>query len=72
MNNAMLNSYIRNAIGAVIGAVVTVMAVKNYGSPIDLTAADWKAVANALWAGALPTLARYLNVKDSAFGRTAK
>jgi hypothetical protein len=72
MNNAMLNSYIRNAIGAVIGAVVTVMAVQNYGSPIDLTAADWKAVANALWAGALPTLARYLNVKDSAFGRTAK
>ena len=72
MNKEMLNSYIRNAIGALIGAVVTVMAVKSYGSPLDLNGADWKAVANALWAGALPTLARFLNVKDSAFGRTAK
>ena len=72
MNKAMINSYVRNAIGALIGAVVTVMAVKNYGSPLDLTGADWKAVANALWAGALPTLARYLNLQDSAFGRTAK
>jgi len=72
MNKAMLNSYVRNAIGALIGAVVTVMAVKSYGSPLDLSGADWKAVANSLWAGALPTLARYLNKNDSAFGRTAK
>jgi hypothetical protein len=71
MNKAILDSYVRNAIGALIGAVVTVVAVKSYGSPLDLSGADWKAVANALWAGALPTLARYMNKKDSAFGRTA-
>jgi hypothetical protein len=70
MNKAMIESYVRNAIGAVIGAVVTVMAVKSYGSPVDLSGADWKAVANALWAGALPTLARYLNKNDKAFGNT--
>jgi hypothetical protein len=47
------------------------MAVKSFGSPLDLCGADWKAVANALWAGALPTLARFLNPKDSAFGKKA-
>mgnify|MGYP006287081967 CR=1 FL=1 len=70
MNKAMIESYVRNALGALVGAVVTVMAVKHYGSPLDLNSADWKAVANALWAGALPTLARYLNKNDKAFGNT--
>ena len=70
MNKAMIESYVRNALGALIGAVVTLMAAKHYGSPLDLNSADWKAVANALWAGALPTLARYLNKNDKAFGNT--
>jgi hypothetical protein len=70
MNKAMVESYVRNALGAIIGAVVTLMAAKGYGSPVDLTADDWRAVCNALWAGALPTLARYLNKNDKAFGNT--
>ena len=68
MNKALLNSYARNLTGAFIGAVVTVIAAKEYGSPLDLKASDWQAVAHVLWAGALPTLLRYFNVNDSAFG----
>lgn len=68
INQALVSSYIRNAIGATFGAVMAVVAVKHYGSPLDLTAADWRAVANALWAGALPTIARYFNRDDAAFG----
>ena len=72
MNKAILNSYVRNVVGAFIGAVVTVIAAKEYGSPLDLKASDWQAVAHVLWAGALPTLMRYFNVHDSSFGLTNK
>lgn len=72
MNKAMINSYLRNVIGAFLGALVTVTTLKNYGSPIDFKGEDWQAVAHVLWAGALPTLVRFFNVKDTAFGKTAK
>jgi len=32
---------------------------------------DWKAALNALWAAALPVVMRYLNPKDTAFGKGA-
>lgn len=66
---AMIESYVRNAAAAIFGAVLIVMKLKNYGSPLELTANDLELVANALWTGALPTLYRYLNKKDPAFGR---
>lgn len=72
MNKAILSSYARNLVGSLFGAVVAVIAAKGYSSPFDLKVSDWQAVAHVLWAGALPTLMRYFNVKDSAFGRTAK
>ena len=72
MNKAMINSYARNVIGALLGAVVTVITLKDYASPLDMKAADWQAVAHVLWAGAVPTLMRFFNVKDTAFGKTAK
>jgi hypothetical protein len=70
MNKVLLNSYARNLVGALFGAVVAVISAKGYSSPFDLKASDWQAVAHVLWAGALPTLLRYFNVNDSAFGLT--
>ena len=70
MNKAMVESYARNVIGALLGAIMAIMTAKNYSSPIQLTQSDWYAVAHVLWAGALPTLARYLNKNDKAFGNT--
>lgn len=69
MNKAMLNSYTRNVIGALLGAVVTVITLKDYASPLELKGEDWQAVAHVLWAGAVPTLLRYFNVNDSEFGK---
>ena len=72
LNKAMINSYARNVIGALLGAVITVVTLKDYASPLDLKGEDWQAGAHVLWAGAVPTLMRFINTKDSAFGRTAK
>ena len=72
LNKAMINSYARNVIGALLGAVITVVTLKDYASPLDLKGEDWQAIAHVLWAGAVPTLMRFINTKDSAFGRTAK
>jgi hypothetical protein len=72
LNTAMINSYLRNVIGALLGAVITVVTLKDYASPLELKSEDWQAVAHVLWAGAVPTLMRFFNAKDSAFGRTAK
>lgn len=52
---AMIASYARSFLGA---AVATYAATQ-----------DWKAALNALWAGALPVVIRYVNPKDIAFGR---
>ncbi len=70
MNKVLINSYMRNLVGSLFGAVVAVISAKGYSSPFDLKTSDWQAVAHVLWAGALPTLLRYFNVNDSAFGLT--
>lgn len=72
INKAMINSYTRNVIGAFLGAVITVVTLKDYASPLDLKSEDWQAITHVLWAGAVPTLIRFFNVKDSAFGKKAK
>jgi hypothetical protein len=54
---AMAASYARSVLGA---AVATYVATN-----------DLKLTANALWAAALPVIMRYLNPKDTAFGKKA-
>ena len=54
-NKALIASYARSTLGA---------AVAVYAST-----GDAKMAANALWAAALPVIIRYLNPKDSAFGK---
>ena len=56
-NKAMLASYGRS----VLGAAVATYAATN----------DWKAALNSLWAAALPVILRYLNPKDTSFGKGA-
>ena len=54
---AIAASYARSVLGA---AVATYVATN-----------DLKLTANALWAAALPVILRYLNPKDTAFGKKA-
>jgi hypothetical protein len=41
-------------------------------TPLDFGTGEWLLVANALWASAIPTIIRFLNEKDPAFGRVAE
>ena len=72
MNKAMINSYLRNLLGVVLALVVSQMQVQGVASPFDLNEAGWLLVLNGVWAAAVPTLIRYLNTKDPAFGRVAQ
>jgi hypothetical protein len=72
MNKAMIDSYLRNLLGVVLALVTTAMANAGVASPLDLGAGEWLTVANGLWAAAIPTVIRYLNTKDPAFGRVAE
>lgn len=72
MNKAMIDSYLRNLLGVVLALVTTAMANAGVASPLDLPVDQWLTVANGLWAAAVPTVIRYLNTKDPAFGRIAE
>jgi hypothetical protein len=72
MNKAMLDSYLRNLAGQVIGAIMIVSQTSGIATPLDFTGAEWLLVANAIWASLIPTVIRYLNTKDPAFGRVAE
>jgi hypothetical protein len=72
MNKAMIDSYLRNLLGVVLALVTTTMANKGLASPLDFAVGDWLTVANGLWAAAVPTLLRWVNAKDPAFGRIAE
>lgn len=69
---AMIESYLRNLLGQVIGAVSIVMVSTGVGSPFEFGLGEWLLVANAIWASAVPTLIRWANTKDPAFGRVAE
>jgi hypothetical protein len=71
MNKAMIESYVRNLIGQIFGAVMIVMQTSGIASPIDFGTSEWLLVANALWASLVPVALRYLNKKDPAFGLIA-
>ena len=68
----MLDSYLRNLLGVVLALVTTTMAGAGVSSPLDFGTAEWLTVANGLWAAAVPTLLRYVNKKDPAFGLVAE
>jgi type IV secretory pathway TrbD component len=72
MNKAMIESYLRNLLGVVLALVTTTMANKGIASPLDFGVGEWLTVANGLWAAAVPTLLRWVNAKDPAFGRIAE
>lgn len=67
-----LDSYLRNLLGVVLALVTTTMASAGVASPLDFGLGEWLTVANGLWAAAVPTLIRYLNKKDPAFGLVAE
>jgi hypothetical protein len=69
---AMLDSYLRNLLGVALALIATTMAGSGMASPLDFSASEWLVVANGLWAAVVPTLIRYLNKKDPAFGIVAK
>lgn len=71
MNKAMIESYVRNLFGQVVGAVVIVIQTSGISSPVDFTQHEWLLVANALWASVVPVALRWANKKDPAFGLIA-
>lgn len=72
MNKAMIESYLRNLLGVTLALITGAMANAGAASPFDLGAAEWLTVLNGVWAAAVPTVIRYLNKKDPAFGRIAE
>jgi hypothetical protein len=68
----MLDSYLRNLLGVVLALVTTTMASAGLSSPLDFGTSEWLTVANGLWAAAVPTLLRYINKQDPAFGLVAE
>ena len=68
----MIESYVRNLAGQVIGAVIIVTQTSGISTPLDFGSSEWLLVANALWASLVPVALRYVNKKDPAFGRIAE
>jgi len=69
---AMLDSYARNLLGVVLALITTTMTSTGLASPLDFGTGEWLTVANGLWAAAIPTVLRYINKQDPAFGLVAE
>jgi hypothetical protein len=72
MNKALIESYLRNLIGQVAGAVLIVSQASGISNPVDFTNSEWLLVANALWASLIPVILRWVNKADPAFGVVAE
>lgn len=72
MNKAAIESYLRNLLGQVVGAVMIVMQTSGLSNPVDFGTSEWLLVANALWASLIPVILRWVNDKDPAFGVVAE
>lgn len=70
INQAMIESYVRNLVGQVIGAA-TIVAATTHVSIANFGGHEVLLVANALWASLVPVALRYANKKDPAFGLVA-
>jgi hypothetical protein len=66
INKAAIESYVRNLVGQIIGAVMIVSQTSGIASPLEFGQGEWLLVANALWASIIPTALRWLNKKESA------
>jgi hypothetical protein len=64
---AACGTYIR----ALLTILLTLMATIG-GSPLDFTSADWRMLANGLWASLLPVIMRAISTNDDKYGRTPK
>lgn len=71
MNKAMIESYVRNLIGQVFGAMVIVSQTSGLDMPFGFGTSEWLLVANTLWSSLVPVALRYINKKDPAFGLVA-
>jgi hypothetical protein len=69
---AMVDSYLRNLLGVALALITTTMANSGVASPLDFGTGEWLTVANGLWAAAVPTILRYVNKQDPAFGLIAE
>jgi type IV secretory pathway TrbD component len=69
---AAVDSYLRNLLGVALALIATIMANSGAASPLDFGTGEWLTVANGLWAAAVPTLLRYINKQDPAFGLVAE
>lgn len=72
INKAAIESYLRNLAGQVFGAIMIVSQTSGLATPLDFGTSEWLLVANAIWASAIPTVIRFLNQKDPAFGLIAE
>jgi hypothetical protein len=72
MNKAMIESYARNLVGQVFGAIVIVTQTSGVASPVDFGSSEWLLVTNALWASLVPVALRFINKKDPSFGLVAE
>lgn len=72
MNKALIESYLRNLLGQVIGAVMVVSQTADAGTFLEFGKAEWLLVANSLWASLIPVALRWVNKKDPAFGKVAE
>lgn len=72
MNKALIESYLRNLAGGLLLAITVVMGSTGVASPIDFGTVEWLLVANALWTSAVPTILRWVNKNDPAFGMVAE
>jgi hypothetical protein len=64
---AACGTYIR----ALLTILLTLMATIG-GSPLDFTSADWRMLANGLWASLLPVIMRAISTNDDKYGRAPK
>jgi translation elongation factor EF-Tu-like GTPase len=71
MNKALIDSYLRNLFGQVVGAILIVSQTSGITSPVDFGTSEWLLVANALWASLIPVVLRWVNKQDPAFGAVA-
>ena len=72
INQALIESYVRNLLGQVIAAATIVSGTSGISNPLNFHAHHWGLVANSLWGSLVPVVLRFVNKKDPAFGIVAQ
>lgn len=68
---SMATSYLSNLLGVTLALLTATMVNSGASSPLEFSSGEWLAMVNGLWAAAVPTILRYVNKKDPAFGLVA-